>query len=126
MKQRTREWIEKAEGDWKMAQREAKAPDPVWDGVCFHAQQCAEKYLKAFLEEHNLPFPRTHDLVALLNLCGEMLPDLDPLRTHLTNLTTYSVAARYPGEQADRQAAEEGMRTAEQVRTVLRANLGLP
>lgn len=34
MKQRTKEWIEKAEGDWKIAQREMKATDPVWDGVC--------------------------------------------------------------------------------------------
>jgi HEPN domain-containing protein len=50
MKQRTLEWVSKAEGDWTMAQRERRAADPVWDGICFHAQQCAEKYIKAFLE----------------------------------------------------------------------------
>jgi len=49
MKQRTVEWISKAEGDWTMAQRERRAADPVWDGICFHAQQCAEKYIKAWL-----------------------------------------------------------------------------
>jgi len=62
--------LKKAEGDWKMALREAKAVDPVWDGVCFHAQQCAEKYLKAFLEERNMSFGKTHDLVVLLDRSG--------------------------------------------------------
>ena len=45
MKPETTEWIDKAEGDWKVAQREMQAPDPVWNVVCFLAEQCAEKYL---------------------------------------------------------------------------------
>lgn len=53
MKQATTEWIERAEGDWKVAQREMQAADPVWNVVCFLVQQCVEKYLKAFLEEQN-------------------------------------------------------------------------
>jgi HEPN domain-containing protein len=68
MKLETQEWIEKAEGDLKVARRERQTADPVYDAVCFHAQQCAEKYLKAWLEEHDTSFPRMHDLVALLNL----------------------------------------------------------
>jgi HEPN domain-containing protein len=48
MKKRTLEWISKAEGDWTIAQRERQVADPVWDGICFLARQCAEKYLKAF------------------------------------------------------------------------------
>jgi HEPN domain-containing protein len=36
------------------------------DGACFHAQQCAEKYLKARLYEANVPFPPVHKLLALL------------------------------------------------------------
>lgn len=109
-----------------MAQREAKAADPVWDGVCFHTQQCAEKYLKAFLEEHNIPFPKIHDLVVLFNLSGGLLSDLDPVKTQLTSLNAFSVAARYPGEWADQQDAEEATEVAEKVRTVVRAKLGLP
>lgn len=66
MKPRTMEWIEKAEGDLTIALREVNAPEPVWDGICFHAQQCAEKYLKALLEEQGIPFSKTHDLVYLL------------------------------------------------------------
>ena len=45
MKPETMEWIDKAEGDWKVAQREMRAADPVWNVVSFLAQQCAEKYL---------------------------------------------------------------------------------
>ena len=69
MKPITGEWIAKAEGDSATAQREPGATDnPNYDAVCFHAQQCAEKYLKAFLQEANVSFPRTHDLVDLLSL----------------------------------------------------------
>lgn len=67
MKPETHEWIDKAEGDWKVAQREMGAADPVWNVTSFLAQQCAEKYLKAYLEERNIPFGKTHDLVVLLN-----------------------------------------------------------
>lgn len=45
MKTETEEWIEKAEGDWAVMNREHKVTDnPNYDAVCFHAQQCAEKY----------------------------------------------------------------------------------
>ena len=126
MKQRTTEWINKAEGDWRMAQREIQVADPVWDGICFHAQQCAEKYIKAFLEEHMLAFQKTHDLVGLVDLGSGLLPELDPLRPQLAHLSTFGIATRYPGAQADRQAATEALRTAEEARTVVRAKLGLP
>ncbi len=40
-----REWIEKAEGDYRVALRESQVTDePSWDAVCFHAQQSIEKY----------------------------------------------------------------------------------
>jgi HEPN domain-containing protein len=126
MKRRTREWIEKAEGDWKMSQREAKAADPVWDGVCFHAQQCVEKYLKAFLEEHEIPFVKTHDLAVLLGRTGGRFEELSSLKAQLASLSAFSVAARYPGVQADRQAGENAMRIAERARSVVRTKLGLP
>ena len=125
MKPRTIEWIEKAEDDLKMAQREMRASDPVWDGICFHAQQCAEKYLKAFLEEHNIAFYKTHDLVVLLNAAGGSLTELDSLRSELAYLSTFGIAARYPGVRADQQAAEKAFKIAEEVRMVVRSKLGL-
>lgn len=126
MKPETQEWLEKAEGDWKVARREIRTKSPVWNVVCFLAEQCAEKYLKGFLEEHNIVFRKTHDLVVLLNSSGGLLPELDPLKPELAHLSTFGLATRYPGAQADRKATKEAIKTAETVRTVIRAKLGLP
>jgi len=126
MKPETSEWIDKAEGDWTVAQREMRASNPVWNVVSFLAQQCAEKYLKAFLEEHNIAFAKTHDLVVLLNSSGGLLPELNSQRPSLAHLSIFGIATRYPGAQADRQAAEDSMKTADSVRTVVRAKLQLP
>lgn len=64
MKPITIEWINKAEGDYAVMEREGRVrKHPNFDGVCFHAQQCAEKYLKAWLIEADIDFPKTHDRV---------------------------------------------------------------
>ncbi len=60
MKLLTREWIDKSEGDFATASREIRVrKSPNYDAVCFHAQQCAEKYLKALLQESEIPFGKT-------------------------------------------------------------------
>jgi hypothetical protein len=41
---------------------------PSYDATVFHAQQCAEKHLKARLEEAGIAFSRTHDLLVLHQL----------------------------------------------------------
>lgn len=106
MKPTTAEWAAKAEGDFAMVEREARArKTPCYDGLCFHAQQCAEKYLKALLSECDTAFPRTHDLVALLELLLPSKPELELYREDLAYLSDYAVAFRYPGDSADRQSA---------------------
>jgi len=125
MKRETTEWIDKAEGDRKVAQREIQSSDPVWNVVCFLAQQCAEKYLKAFLEANNIAFQKTHDLIVLLNTSGGLLPELSTERQALAFLGAFGIAARYPGSQADRLAATNSLQTAELVRTVIRSKLAL-
>jgi HEPN domain-containing protein len=126
MKPETQEWVQKAEDDLNMARWLRQAPAPFYDGVCFHAQQAAEKYLKAFLEERNIAYPRTHDLIRLLDLSGNLLPELDPLRPNLATLSQFAVVTRYRGFWATQQDADDALHTAEQVRTVIRAKLGLP
>jgi HEPN domain-containing protein len=69
MKRLTAQGVRKAESDYAVANDIARGSEPHHDEVCFHAQQCAEKYLKALLEELGRPIPRTHileDLFALL------------------------------------------------------------
>lgn len=125
MKPETQEWINKADGDRKVARREIQTADPVWNVVCFLAQQCAEKYLKGFLEEPNIAFQKTHDLLVLLNSSRELLSELESLRPELAHLSIFGIATRYPGTQADEQAAESAIQTSEIVRTVVRTELGL-
>lgn len=62
-----RQWVERAEGDLTNAEYTLTLREKCPLGtVCFHAQQCAEKYLKARLTLLAVPFPRTHDLPELL------------------------------------------------------------
>jgi HEPN domain-containing protein len=63
MKPLTHEWGQKAEGDYIAAETLRQAENPVYDAICFHAQQCVEKYLKAWLVQQEIDFPRTHDSV---------------------------------------------------------------
>jgi HEPN domain-containing protein len=57
MKPLTLEWVAKAENDFATALRESRVrKNPNYDAVCFHAQQCAEKYLKARLQEAGIAF----------------------------------------------------------------------
>ena len=80
MKPITQEWIDKSEGDWATLMREYRArKKPNYDAVCFHARQCAEKYLKARLQEAGIHFAKTHNLLNLLN-------DLLPIEPGWTNL----------------------------------------
>jgi len=72
MRRATGEWLAKAEADFISALREYRArKQPNFDAACFFAQQCAEKYLKAYLQEQTVAVPRTHDLVQLTNLAPE-------------------------------------------------------
>ncbi len=122
----TAEWVAKAEGDYTTALRELRArKSPNYDSACFHAQQCAEKYLKARLQEEGIAFPRTHSLVTLLDLLLPLEPTWDTLRADLATLTTSAVEVRYPGEVADKTDAKEALRIGRDIRERIRISLGL-
>jgi HEPN domain-containing protein len=118
------EWLQKAEGDYATAGRETRARrHPNYDAACFHAQQAAEKYLKAFLQGHGLPAPRTHNLVELLELCLPLDASFEFLRDLLILLDGYSVRYRYPGESANKDEAKTAFQTIRQVRAFMRPRL---
>ena len=126
MRPETQEWVDKAEGDHRTARRERDAPDePNYDAACFHAPQCAEKYFKARLVEAQVTFPKIHDLKALLNLVLPLEPSWEELREDLQCLTDMAVEVRYPALTADLEDANEAVRTADRVRTTVRAALCL-
>lgn len=95
MKDLVNNWIFKAEQDYKIIQHELSLDenDMVRDMVCFHCQQMAEKYLKAFLIEKNIEFPRTHSIEFLLEKCSSV--SLEFKRLDSGHLTEYGVMVRY-------------------------------
>jgi HEPN domain-containing protein len=122
----TAEWVDKAEGDLNTAQRELRArKHPNYDAACFHAQQCAEKYLKARLQESSVGFAKTHDLIRLLDLLLPSLPSLGLLRPRLTGLNIYAVEIRYPGNSANKARAKQALADCSEVRKAVRLALRL-
>jgi len=122
----TVEWVQKAEGDFIVAQKMLRArKSPVYDAVCFHAQQCAEKYLKGFLQENFRDIPKTHKLLDLLKLCKEVDTSLELLLPDLLEVERFSVNVRYPGVSTDKDEAQVAYRAAGAIRQSLRQKLGL-
>ncbi len=120
----TREWVSKAEGDYATARREVRARrQPNFDAACFHAQQCAEKYLKALLLERGLVAARTHNLEVLAKPLLAAHPRLKQLAAKLRTLTAYAVETRYPGKSTDRELAREAVMLCAEIRTAARGAL---
>jgi HEPN domain-containing protein len=76
-------------------------PDPPPEGLGFHAQQCVEKALKAFLTAFSIPFERRHDLNYLLALCVSVDPAFAQFHADADTLTPYAVEFRYPDALTD-------------------------
>lgn len=96
------------------------------DVICFHCHQCAEKYLKALLEEIGLPIVKTHNLQRLLSDLLPHLGSLRGLRPRLAILNRYAVDYRYPGFSTSMREMRAALRHAERVRLKVRTILGLP
>src|ERR1043166_1662582 len=96
MKKLTAQWIRKAESDYAVAKKIARGKDAHHDEVCFHSQQCAEKYLKALLVEFSQPVPRTHVLEDLVSLLLPFHPGVRGLKRVARFLTRFAVATRRP------------------------------
>ncbi|WP_309710161.1 HEPN domain-containing protein [Armatimonas sp.] len=122
----TKEWVDKAEGDLATALRERRArKSPNYDSACFHAQQCAEKYLKAVLQENGISIPKTHDLQLLLNLISPLNPFWVTLMPECALLTNYAVNFRYPGSSATLLDAKQGLVALDPIRSFVRQELGI-
>ena len=92
-----RQWLRKADGDLRAANRLADAPED-FDAVAFHCQQAAEKYLKARIAVTGQEPPRTHDLrrLQLVLMPFEAFMAAEEAMADL--LTPFGVAIRYPGD----------------------------
>ncbi len=117
-------WIIYAEEDLQLARHslslESNCPFRL---TAYHAQQCAEKYLKAFLVYHQIDFPYTHSIIRLLEICTAV-KSFEDIKD-VENLSPYAITARYPGEDEDvtKEEAVEGIRLAEIVKQRIRNEL---
>ncbi|MEW6203586.1 MAG: HEPN domain-containing protein [bacterium] len=94
-----KKWIIKAENDFKAGMDEMNTENPATDTICFHMQQFAEKYLKAYLTFNKKHFGKTHNIAELIELCKELDPEFDSLYQLNTNkLTRYATEFRYPDD----------------------------
>ena len=114
-------WISYAEEDFGLAKFALKMPSSrPYRLIAFHAQQCAEKYLKAYLVYHDIDFPYTHNIKKLLDLCGshKWVEEIKGAE----ELTSYAVTARYPGvdEIVTENEAEQAVDMASVVREIIR------
>ena len=123
----TLEWVRIAEADWKGLKMAQQASEPDLNNrICFDAQQCIEKYVKAWLQEANIPVPLTHDLNQLLALIVPSQPKWDAWQIAFSAFEPYAVDARYPGYLTTAAQVEHAIRICSEVRREVRAVLQLP
>lgn len=66
--------------------------------ICYHCQQAAEKYLKAYLISKNWGLERTHDLIILLTTAVNYDSDFSNYKKHCSFMNSFGVKVRYPDE----------------------------
>ena len=120
-----RQWIDRAEEDFRNAEHTLTLEkDCPFGTVCFHAEQCVEKYLKALLVFQNIDFPKTHNIPELLTLIpASVRPALSAEEQE--QLTDYATVLRYPGdwEPITREDAQAAVEVAQRVREEVRKHL---
>jgi HEPN domain-containing protein len=124
MKEETKEWLKRAEDDLPVARRESRVTEePSYSAVCFHSEQAVEKFLKAFLQEHDMQIIKTHDLVFLLEQLFPLKPLWSVYRDGCERLTGYAVDTRYPGEETTKKEADYAVKFAAEIRDVIRKEI---
>jgi HEPN domain-containing protein len=117
---KARKWVSYAEQDLRLAKHGLTIPSSCpYRLIAYHAQQCAEKYLKAYLVFKQLDFPYTHNIRSLMQLCvGDWIVEI----SDADELTPYAVTSRYPGidDRVTRKDAIYTVELAKKVRKVVR------
>lgn len=125
MKELTIEWIEKAEEDFVVAKAGLMLKPQPNSSICFHCQQCLEKYLKSILQENGKRFAKTHNLKILQESCLEFLPKLSEYKDLLFLLNVYAVDTRYPGKKISDEETNQSIQTMEKIREIIRRYFSL-
>lgn len=101
-----RQWLIKGRRDLGSARRLMEGSEPFFDTAVYHCQQAAEKTMKGYLTFKDIPFEKTHNLVALLALCGSFEPGFGRWEEAAEMLTPYATEFRYPGDVLEPESDE--------------------
>ena len=117
-------WLEKARRDLVTAQTGIDSSEPFSDIICFHTQQAAEKYIKAYLIWQKVEFPKTHSLEDLLLLAAQKDKSFLELIEDANMLTPYAVEIRY-GESDEPiiDDAKQAIEIAEEIKDFVQQKL---
>lgn len=126
----TDRWLKFADDDLRTA-RLVLEEEGLFPIACFHSQQAAEKLLKAYLVNNDLPFPKTHDLRDLLRLCAARDPAFKELELACRSLNRFYVPTRYPeavagslpGGLPNKADAEKALADAEEIISFVKQRL---
>lgn len=121
------EWLDKAEDDW-LAARTLLREDVAYGAISFHAQQVAEKCVKAYLTAQGKAFPRTHDLLELLAIGKSMDESLSDYVDEASLLNPVYLDVRYPGGEPqvfDQKTAQDAFSAAETIRSAIFRRLNI-
>jgi len=115
------DWLYKANLDVESAEALLSRDTPLLFPSCFHSQQAAEKYLKAYLTRHQVEFPRTHNIRQILSLISTVDAALAAELESASVLTPYGVDIRYPQDapEPDLDEARNAFELARQVRDAI-------
>lgn len=118
-------WIRRADEDLAVAEQLLSDSVPYFGSIGFHAQQAAEKFLKAFLTWHQVEFPKTHDLSKLLQLVALREKSLSESLQGILVLTVYGVDTRYPADLPDltENEASQAVKLARQTKDAILKSL---
>jgi len=117
-------WLRKAESDLRAAELLLSLDQEDYFAAGFHAQQAAEKFLKALLVWLQIPFPKTHEIARLTDLGTQGDPSLRAELQSADMLTPFGVEFRYPSDEvADAELAREAVNQAKNVREAVLGRL---
>lgn len=115
------EWLRYANEDLHVAEGAFLDSAPSYHTICFLCQSATEKFLKGYLIAQGWTLEKTHDIIELLEFCGDYEVELSEMVAEGAILNEYIVAGRYPGDLAfegiGKDQAKEALEAAQHIRS---------
>jgi HEPN domain-containing protein len=113
-----KKWLKKADEDFGYASLTLEEEFEYFPQICWHFQQAAEKYLKAFIVAFDLQFRKIHDLSALLRICEEKEGSFRGLSEQCEYLQRFYIETRYPVAWETKHSKEDALKAKEAVQRI--------